>query len=201
MEKTLVSILPQYIQSGLYEYSLMIRPGRELCDRITEEKTFFSDSYNYPVESKTKPGLVLCTFIAWESMEDTLIRWIQRIAREQKQFTVLLNNYSGFPSHTIFIRVMDPSPFRQLAARLKTISPYIKENSSYPARFMSYPHVSIASRLPLKVYDQAIKDYAGKDFAASFMVNELMLFRRQHQLEPGNQVAIFPLKPDESLNN
>jgi hypothetical protein len=201
MEKSSLAILPQYIPAGLFEYILVVSPGKEVYNKVMEEKQYFIENYRQPVAVKTKPHIMLSNFLAWESMEDTLIRWLQRIAKEQKRFPVLLNNYSGFPSHTIFIRIQDPSPFKQLATPLKTIGPYIKENSSYPAKFITSPHVSIARRLPLRIYDQAIKDYAEKDFTASFQVTEMVLLRRQHQFDACKEVAVFPLQPDESLNN
>ncbi len=201
MEKPSLSILPQYIPAGLFEYLLVVSPCEDVYNKVIQEKKYFSENYGQPVAVKTSPHITLANFLAWDSMEDTFIRWLQRIAKEQKRFPVLLNNYSGFPSHTIFIRIQDPAPFKQLAARLKAIGPYIKENSSYPAKFITSPHVSIAGRLPLKVYDKAIREYAEKDFTAAFSVTELVLLRRQHQFDKCKEVAVFPLQPDESLNN
>lgn len=201
MEKISAAFKPQYIPAGLFEYLLVVSPCKEVYDKVMEEKQYFSQNYQQPVAVKTRPHITLSNFLAWDSMEDTLIRWLQRIAKEQKSFEALLNNYSGFPSHTIFIRIQDPTPFKQLATRLEAIGPYIKEYSSCPAKFITSPHVSIARRLPLKVYDHAIKDYAGKDFNASFHVTELVLLRRQHQYDTCKEVAVFRLQPNESLNN
>ncbi len=52
-------------------------------------------------------------------MEDTLIRWIQRICNRYSSFDLTLNNYSGFPPHTIYLRVQDPEPFRELMRQLR----------------------------------------------------------------------------------
>lgn len=201
MEKSSLAILPQYIPAGLFEYLLVVSPGKEVYNKVMEEKQYFSMNYRHPVAVKSNLFINLSSFLAWDSMEDTLVNRLHCIAKEQRSFPVLLNNYSGFPSHTIFIRIQDPAPFKQLATRLKAIGPYIKEHSSYPAKFITSPHVSIARRLPLKVYDSAIKDYAGKDFSASFQVNEMILLRRQHQYDTCKEVAVFRLQPNESLNN
>ncbi len=201
MEKSSLAILPQYIPAGLFEYLLVVSPGKEVYNKVMEEKQYFSMNYRHPVAVKSNLFINLSSFLAWDSMEDTLVNRLHCIAKEQRSFPVLLNNYSGFPSHTIFIRIQDPAPFKHLATRLKAIGPYIKEHSSYPAKFITSPHVSIARRLPLKVYDSAIKDYAGKDFSASFEVNEMVLLRRQHQYDTCKEVAVFRLQPNESLNN
>jgi 2'-5' RNA ligase len=166
-----------------------------------EEKKHFSQTYAHPVAIKTKPHITVSDFLTWDSMEDTIIRWLQRIIKEQKSFPVTLNNYSGFPDHTIFVRVQDPAPFKELAARINAIAPYIRQSSCPPAKFISYPHVSIARRLPKAVYENAIRDYAEKDFMASFQVTELLLLRRQHQYDTCKEVAIFRLQPGESSFN
>lgn len=200
MEKISAVINPQHIQ-GLFEYLLIVSPSEEVYDKVMKEKQYFSQNYSQPVAIKTKPHITVSNFMAWDNMEDTLIRWLQRITKDQQSFFVTLNNFSGFPSHTVFLRIKNPDPFKELATRLKIIGPYIKEYSSYPAKFITNPHVSIARRLPGTVYDDAIKDYAEKDFNASFHANELVLLRRRHKYDKCKEVAVFRLRPNESLNN
>jgi 2'-5' RNA ligase len=189
-----------YKPHGLFEYLLIVYPGKEVYDKVMEEKQYFTSSYQQAVAVKTKPHITVSTFLAWDNMEDTLIRRLQHIVKEQRSFYVTLNNYSGFPSHTVFIRVQDPAPFKELALRLNAITPYIKEHSCTPARFMHYPHISIARRLPAAVYENAIKDYSEKDFNASFNVTELVLLRRQHQHDQCKEVGVFRLQPNEYNN-
>jgi hypothetical protein len=45
-------------------------------------------------------------------MEEIMIKWLQRIVSSQRSFTVMLNNYSGLPSHTVYARVQDHMPFK-----------------------------------------------------------------------------------------
>lgn len=190
----------QYMPRGLFEYLLIVSPDKSVYDKVMEEKQFFSRKYNQPVAIKTKPHITISNFLAWENMEDAIIRWLQRIVKEQKSFPVTLNNYSGFPAHTVFLRVQEPAPFKELAARVKAIAPYIKESNCPPAKFLSYPHVSIARRLPSPVYEDAIRDYAEKEFHASFNLTELVLLRRQHQYDLCKEAAVFRLQPNEYNN-
>ena len=161
-----------------------------------EEKQYFSRNYHQQVAVKTRPHITISNFLAWDNMEETIVRWLQRITKEQKCFLATLNNYSGFPSHTVFLRIQDSTPFNELAACVRAIAPYIKEKNCPPAKFINYPHVSIARRLPADVYETAIKDYAEKEFHASFNVTELVLLRRKHQYDTCKETAVFRLQPN-----
>ncbi|MFN3930073.1 MAG: type VII toxin-antitoxin system MntA family adenylyltransferase antitoxin, partial [Thermoflexus sp.] len=50
-------------------------------------------------------------------MEETIIRYMHRICSRQHVFEVALNNYSGYPPHSIYLRVQDHHPFRQLVSQ------------------------------------------------------------------------------------
>ncbi len=189
-----------YMPHGLFEYLLVASPVKEVYEQVMEEKRKFSRNYNQQVAIKTQPHITISCFLAWDSMEDTIVRWLQRIVMEQKCFPLTLNNYSGFPCHTIYLRIQDTSAIEKLTDRVKAIDPYIKEKDCPPARFLNYPHLSIARRLPADVYETAIKDYSEKEFHASFTVNGLVLLKRKHQHDTGRETAIFHLHPAE-VNN
>jgi hypothetical protein len=103
---------------GMNEYLLVIRPDDEVYDKVIAEKQSFYDQYRQKVSVKTRPHIAVASFMAREEMEETLIRWIQRVSSQQKSFPVALNNYSGFPEHTIYLRLQDHQPFKQLATLL-----------------------------------------------------------------------------------
>jgi 2'-5' RNA ligase len=200
MEKNFQNEKTYYMPKGLFEYLLIVSPGKEVYDKIMEEKQYFSGRYDQPVAINTKPHITVSGFLAWDNMEETLTRRLQYIAKEQRSFYVTLNNYSGFPSHTVYIRIQDPAPFKELTSGIKAIAPYIKEQSFPPSKFISSPHLSIARRLPLAVYENAIKDYSEKNFNASFEVTELVLLRRQHQYDIYKQAGVFRLQPSKYNN-
>lgn len=189
-----------YRPKGLFEYLLIVSPGKDVYDKIMEEKKYFSLNYDQPIAIKTKPHITISNFLAWDTMEDTLVLWLQRIAKGYRSFTVTLNNYSGFPFHTIFLRILDPAPLNELTLAVKAIAPYIKDWSGSPARFMQYPHISIARRLPETVYENAVKDYSEREFNASFNVTELVLLRRQHQYDKCKEAGVFRLQTNDYNN-
>ena len=180
--------MPQF-----YEYLLVVHPADEVYEQINEEKKNFYATYNEKVAVKTKPHITVANFLAKEEMEETIIRYMHRILSMQKIFTVMLNNYSGFPPHTVYARVQNHEPFKQLAVSLKAVDQYVRSNGCPPAKFITHPHVSIARRLKQSVYEKAMFDYSQKTFHASFVVNELILLKRQTQFDKCKQVNVFRL--------
>ncbi len=81
------------------EYLLVIYPGGEMEEKLLGEQKQFSD--DYAVSVRNKPHITVASFVAGEVMEETLIRWIQRICTAYRSFDLTLNNYSGFPPHTL----------------------------------------------------------------------------------------------------
>lgn len=184
--------------NGLFEYLLVGHPDDNVYTKIMEEKQQFYDDYREKIAVKTKPHITVANFLASEAMEPTIIKWMQRICGAQQSFTVTLNNYSGFPPHTIYLRVQDPLPFQQLAKQLKTIDDFIRASACPPAKLITRPHLSIARKLPEQVYNKAMSDYSQKTFHESFMLDELLLLRRQHQFDPCKTIQVFRLRPADS---
>lgn len=176
-----------------YEYLLVVNPAETVSNEVMEEKKLFTTKYKAKIAAATKPHITVANFLAKESMEETIIRYMHRILSAQKSFMVNLNNYSGFPPHTIYIRVQQQYAFAQLAEALKPVSQYIQGNGYPAARFITRPHVTIARRLQEAVYNKAMPDYSQKLFGGEFMVNELVLLKRQNQYDACKQVNVFRL--------
>jgi len=181
----------------LQEYLLVIKPGSEVYNKVSEEKENFYSLYKEKAVVKMKPYITIANFLAKESMEETMIRWIQRICSRQRSFVVTLNNYSGFPPHTIYLRVQDHEPFKILAHELKTIDEYIRSNGCPKAYLVNRPHLIIARRLPEPVYEKAMLDYSQKLFCETFVAGELELLRRAGPFEKYKVINVFGLLPQE----
>lgn len=197
MEHTL-SLSPAlgFTTQEYFEYLLLANPGEEVFKKVMAEKEIFSFCYKVNVAKKTLPHITIANFLAKESMEDTLIKWTNKIISNQYSFEVMLNNFSGFPlSNTIYARVQNHEPFKQLATSLKTIDEYVRSNGFPRAMLINHPHMTIAKRLQPNVYEKALKDYSHKTFNISFAVNELILLKRQNTYDTCKQVAVFKLAP------
>jgi 2'-5' RNA ligase len=182
-------------QVQLWEYLLVAHPDDAVYPQVMAEKQAFSARYKTQMAIKTKPHITVANFMAKEEMEGTIIRWMHRIISAQKIFTVTLDRYNGFKPHTIYLQVQDHQPFQQLAKELKVVDQYVRSYGCPEMHLGRFPHLTIARRLPDATFEQAIADYAGKSFHASFEVKELVLLRRQHQFDSCKQVNVFGLTP------
>jgi 2'-5' RNA ligase len=187
--------ITNWSQVGLQEYLLVAHPDAEVNEKVLAEKKSFTSTYLQKITSKTKPHITIASFLAREAMEDTILRYTQRICSQQPSFNVELNNFSGFPPHTIFLRVQNPQPFKELVKELKVVSNYVKSCSCPPVTLISNPHLSIARRLPETMYLKAMMDYSQRTFHETFMVSELVLLRRNHQYDACKPIHVFRLQP------
>ena len=180
-----------------FEYLLIANPGGEIRERLKAEKQIFYDDYKQKADIETSPHIVIASFFAKEQMEDTVLRWMQRICSKQQSFTVTLNNYSGFPPDKIYLRIQNETPFRRLAKELSVINAYVNSCSCPPMIFTHKPHVSIADRLSEQIFCRALTHYAHKSFHETFLVNELLLLKRKDEHDAGKIVIVFALQPAE----
>jgi hypothetical protein len=179
----------------LWEYRLVVYPGQDVYNKITEEIMFFDESFHQSTAGKSKPHISIIGFLAKEVMEETMNRWIQNICNLLPPFTVTLNNYSGYPPHTIYLRIQDAAPFRQLANQLKIIDGFIQSNDCPPIHLFTSPHLVLAGPLPEPVYDQAIKEFAHRCFHESFRVEKLVLLKKAWEGGTYELVNTFTLNP------
>jgi hypothetical protein len=156
------------------------------------EAAQLGDDYQQEALS-TQSCITVACFLAREPMEATLMRWIQRICDFQEQFRVTLNNYSGFPPDTIYLRVQEPAPFGNLARQLKSVDDWVQSSACPPMNLVAKPYLSIARRLPEPVYTKAMFSYSQRIFHESFMATELRLLRRTHAYETCKTIHVFPL--------
>jgi len=181
------------------EYLLVIYPYGELNDKLLEEQQQFLNDYGLAMRARNRPHITVAAFQAGEQMEETLIRWIQRICHRHERFSITLNNYSGFPPHTIYLRVQDPQPFRQLMQQLRAIDDFIRSSGCPPVNLISRPYLSIAGGLTEQVYNKAMADYSQKTFHESFQVEELVLLKREHSFDACRTVNVFRLPYADTL--
>ena len=180
---------------GWNEYLLVAHPDASINGRIMAEKKMISEEYKQEITVKTKPHITVASYLAKEEMEETISRYLQRICNYQQSFNVVLNNYSGFPPHTIYLRVQNPQPFKQLAKQLKAVDDYVSSCSCPPVKLITNPHVTIARQLPESIYLKALMNFGQRSFHETFMVSELVLLRRASQFDACKVVSVFSLQP------
>jgi 2'-5' RNA ligase len=182
----------------LWEYLLVAHPDAEVNEKVIAEKEVFPSLHNHDIAIKTKPHITIANFLMKEPMEEIAIKWIQNICNLHTSFGVTLNNFSGFPPHTIYLRVQDPQPFKQLANALKILDGFIQSNGCPPLHLVTKPHLTIARALPEYAYDKAIKEYSKRSFHACFKVEKLFLLKRDAFMRC-HLVNTFILRPPVTL--
>ena len=178
---------------------LVIYPYGELFEKLVEEQQEFLSDYGLVMKGRNRPHITVAAFQAGEQMEDTLIRWIHRICRRNPCFDITLNNYSGFPPHTIYLRVQDPQPFRQLMQQLRAVDDFIRSSGCPPVNLISRPYLSIAGGLTEQIYNKAMADYSQRTFHESFRVEELVLLKREHSFDACKTVNVFRLPVNDLM--
>jgi hypothetical protein len=182
------------VRQDEFEYLLVIHPDMDVYSKVLAERQYFNTLYTAKDGVRSKPHIAIAGFVARDSMEETLIRWIQRVCSTHNSFEVTLNNYSGIPPHTVYLRIQDHLPFNLLAQKLDVINEYIQSNGCPPVKWSVRPHLSFSGQLPSDVYDRAMKDYSQRSFCETFTASELILLKKI----PGETckiVNIFRLMP------
>ena len=178
------------------EYLLVAKPDAAMSAAVRSERLQFDECYGQGLAIKARPHIAVGSFLGTEEMEPTLIAWMQRICSAQLSFNVLLNNYSGYPAHTIYLRVQNQQPLLQLAKQLRQIDSYVAGNTGHAVKWNDAPHLTIAKSLPEAVYFEAIVAYANKELTGTFVVSELQLLRRTAPDAMAQKVAMFGLRPE-----
>ena len=180
---------------GLREYRLVIYPDAEVYSKVMAEKRRFYIKYGADTALKCFPYIMVARFYAREGMEATLIRWIQRICSLYNGFQLALNNYSGFPDHTIFLRIQNPQPLTQLSQQLKAIEHYIQLPVAQQGKNIQPFYLSIATELAADIYRKAMPAYSRKTFHACFYAQEMVLLARDHPFAVHKTVTVFRFLP------
>lgn len=185
------------MEAGTIEYALMIVPRGEVAEKILEERKEFVESFYSKPAIVQKPFIMLSKFDAREEMEDTLIRWLQKIIGQEQSFLLTLNNYGAVQPNTICLRLQDHSVFFYFLKKLEVLNQYIPMESG----FFKRPYLEFASQLPPEIFEKALPHYSRKSFHESFVVNELVLMKRERSFDQFKTIQLFGLLPQSDLFN
>lgn len=188
-------------EMNLWEYRLLANPDEAVNEKLILEKKYFGDKYETEIATKTLPHITIANFLAKEMLEDRIGRLLQNICNQHYSFLVSLNNFSGFPTHTIFIRVQNPQPFHRLLNRLQALDDLLQVNECPPLQSSPKPHIAIGHRLDEEIYNIAIKEYAAREFHEQFTVDKLVLLKRDSRYKKWQHVNYFYLPPERNLFN
>lgn len=173
-------------------YDLLIRPDGARAAEIA----LFAEALRkrWGSEDDEGPRILLAHFSAWESMEPTLIRWIQRVCSETPCFHLGLRNFGGQPPSTICLRIPDLAPLERLTSRLRVIEDYVDGGQGQKVQWTRRPQLALGGPLPERDYLEAVNAHAGLEYHADLRVHRMML-RKTEATGKATVVNIFPFHP------
>jgi len=192
---------PDWHEMNLWEYMLLANPDEIVHEKVMTEKKYFADKYEVDIAKKTLPHITVANFLAKEIMEERSCHLLQNICSLNYSFTTALNNFSGFPSHAVFIRVQNPQPFKRLHNGLQALDDRLKTNGCPPLQISGKPHMTIARQLDEEIYSEAIKEYAQREFYELFTIDKLVLLKRNSRYKKWQHVNYFYLPTERTLFN
>jgi len=192
----LVSEFNNNVMEDSWEYMLVACP--DLSDNYTK-----SQLKNILPETSIggcgcKSYITLATFLARDSMEETLIRWMQRICSQFKCFNVtVINKKSDLRGSTYGLA--DNAVFSQLSSKFRVIDDYITSSGIEHTKWISDPRLTVVQGINCGIIES--QDLL-KRLPMSVQLSELVLFKRYNSFEKCKQVNVLRLNPlDTNMNN
>jgi hypothetical protein len=173
------------------EYRLVIPADEPVSRQVKHLRMEWEKIYGQEAASEKPPSITLACFNAREEMEETLMRWIQKICDHQQAFPVTLNNFSAMPPHMVYIRVQDEQPFARIAGQLHLLEDFIRENAQQKPRIFDKPFIKLGS-MPADAASEQWFAYTHQLFHAAFMARQLILFKRIK--DKWSVVSLFPFR-------
>jgi 2'-5' RNA ligase len=173
MEKLTIS-LPGY---RINEYRLVVPLPEALQHKVLAVRKALHEKYGVNMAFEIKPSLTVLRCHGFEKGEAKLLDRLQRIALLTRPFKVELEDYAGYPSHTIYINVITKSPFNELCKELKKAK-WLMRIPQHDPFFINEPHLMIAQKLKPKEFTTLWTECEHRQFTGRFMADSMLLLKR-----------------------
>ena len=173
--------LPAQIRTpAVAEYLLLLEPRKDLSDHITTIKQAFSDRYKAPETLKGKPHLTLVHYTHYTTFESRITQRLRTLCSQTAPFSVELQDFGSFPTHTIFINVISRSAIQNLIKNIRThLQGMMKLDKDNKPHFIMEPHITIARKLKPWQYEQGWMEYSHNHFSGKFIATEITLLKKE----------------------
>lgn len=178
---------------GMNEYLLVIQPDESVYQKIMAIKQSFAATYDCPSALYSKPNITLINFLQWNMLEKKVIPMLQRLTATVAPFSVRIEKFGSFPTHTIYAAVQTKNDIVQLVKTLKPAQSLLTPNKENKPHFITEPHLTIARKLLPWQFEKAWQEYSNIPFSAGFMVHQVVLLKRKIGTKKYQVAASFPL--------
>lgn len=144
---------------------------------LEAEREYAVSQFGDGVLKDAATPLLLASFEAREDMEDTLLRWLQRITGQQESFTIQFNNYGSTPACSLYVRLQDPKRLRQLSESFRVLDNLVRSEAGDGLQLHQHPRIPMAATLDPAQEMAVLLDFSGRSFSAAMQVEELVLMK------------------------
>jgi hypothetical protein len=163
--------------ASVNEYRLIVQLPEDLSEKIMAIRKVLHEKYKVESPFEIAPSLTILRFHAFEQGESKALERIQKSVLTTKPFLVQLEDYSGYPSHTIYINVKTRSVFNEVSKTLKVSKKYLKIPGKDP-HFINEPHLILAQRLAVNEFERMWRECEHRQFTGRFICDHLLLLKR-----------------------
>lgn len=183
----------QSSNTTINDYLLIIQPGDDVKEKVNALKKSFAEKYECPQALYSKPHITLLRFMQYGMNERHIIRKMQVYINRHSPFLASLNNFGSFPTHTIYVNVETKNKIVDVVKSLRPVQSFLKFDKEHKAHFITTPHLTLARKLQPWQYEKGWLEYSNTHFAASFMVNHILLLKRNVEQKHYAVAAEFEL--------
>jgi 2'-5' RNA ligase len=181
--------LPGY---RIHEYRLVVDLPEALRERIAHLRARLHERHRVKSPFELKPSLTVLHCHAFEKTEPRLLERLAQLAMAMDPFRVELENFSAYPSHTIYINVPTRSPFQDLVKELKKLK-WLMNIQGHEPHFIPEPHLILAQHLKPMPFIGMWMECEHSEFSGRFIADRLTLLRRTSESGRWEEVRVLEL--------
>jgi 2'-5' RNA ligase len=161
-----------------YLYLLILELDEKIKHEITAIKTNFGKEFKSLHALNSIPHLTLCQFVSTLNLEEKMLNELESVSEKSNSFNLILNNFSGFRPHTIYIQIDNKPDFVELVKAIKTNVKIPIKTKYGKAGFSFTPHITIAKKLSKDQYELGLNKYSQNTYHADFIAKKMVLLRK-----------------------
>lgn len=174
-----------------YTYLLILHPDESVRDKIMEHKKSFSEKLECPSCLYSRPHVTLVKFTQYNSLEARIVKRIAAFAQTISPFSISLNGFGSFPSHTIYFNVQTKNDIIDLVKSLRDLHLPLKLDKDNKPHFITEPHITLARKLLPWQYEKGWLEWSRLNSSARFISNEMILLKRRDNVSNYQTVGTF----------
>ena len=176
-------------------YSLSLQPQGEDLGNLRRLASSLWPDTGWRMEASPTPDIPIATFRGREAMEETLVRWIQRICRPHPGFSLTVCDPVVFPDLSLRMKVRDVDSLERIIQALGVLETYIRSCGTGPVEWVRTPYSRLGKATPPHGAGRSASGLGEYGMEAEFPVHRLVLERRMNGEEGSEVVCICPLQP------